>query len=339
MINNCRPWRLLLLIVLIGGECSGRLFMHRRSKFEATVPTWTLPGSTSLCRCRNQCFVQPNCTAVSVQQNSSGVYCAFTAEPTPGNYLVNSNDADAVFATTEENRPAAYRTSAPTSTPSGTTTKTTDLEQEFQPHLTTSSPPGTSESSPAAYTTSSTPTSTPSEMTTKPTDLYLHQTHGSAPTSTPSGTTTDPMDLEQAFQSHSATSWAPETSENSPAAHKNSSAHTSTPSGTTTTPIQESQPHPATPSPPETPESSLADYETNALTSTPSETTTKSTDLVQELQSHPSTSSPAETSESSTVSVMNADSLPDVASEAGHDAFSQNSQNTPWRGKEAVSNP
>ncbi|XP_047502096.1 uncharacterized protein LOC125047732 [Penaeus chinensis] len=143
---NCRSLRLFLLLVLIGGESSARLVMHPGSKFKVTVPTWNLPGSTSLCLCRNQCLVQPACTAVSVQLNASGVQCAFTSEPEPESYLVNSGEGHAVFATSEATSLAAHETSsASTPTPSRTATEPTDLGQEFQTQQGTSSPPETSE--------------------------------------------------------------------------------------------------------------------------------------------------------------------------------------------------
>ncbi|XP_063597998.1 uncharacterized protein LOC134774601 [Penaeus indicus] len=148
--------------------------MHPGSKFKVTVPTWNLPGSTSLCRCKNQCLVQPVCTAVSVQLNASGVQCAFSSEPEPQSYLVNSDDAHAVFATAEANSLEAHESSTTsTPTPSGTATKPTDLEQEFQPQQGTFSQPETSEiTNPDIFTlpdtaseTSNTAFSDPSSLT------------------------------------------------------------------------------------------------------------------------------------------------------------------------------
>ncbi|XP_037801260.1 uncharacterized protein LOC119596158 isoform X2 [Penaeus monodon] len=143
---NCRSLRIFLFLVLIGGESSARLIVHPGSKFKVTVPTWNLPGSTSLCRCKNQCLVQPVCTAVSVQLNASGLQCAFTSEPEPESYLVDSDDAHAVFPTAEVNSLAAHESSsAPTPTPPRKATNPMDLEQGSQPQQGTSLPSETSE--------------------------------------------------------------------------------------------------------------------------------------------------------------------------------------------------
>ncbi|XP_042872932.1 uncharacterized protein LOC122253717 [Penaeus japonicus] len=125
MINNCRPLWIFLLLVLIGGEISARLFMHPGSKFMGKVSTWSVPGSTSLCQCKNQCLVQPMCTAVSVQLDENGIQCLFTSEPATGIYLENSN-ASAVFIVSDGSDLST--TSEPSPSSSDSTPKTSLLE-------------------------------------------------------------------------------------------------------------------------------------------------------------------------------------------------------------------